>query len=183
MTEGAAHLYRLQKINDIQKEIALERDKRVALSTKYHRAAQVIGGIVSALVVSTMGLSVAGIIVAPIAIAMQSIALGTGLLSVVGTQVNKKLAMKAEKHERIKTLADAKLNTISGYISNALKDDLISDGEYLLILSELEKFNQLKEEIRSTVKRVIDEETKQSLTAKEGDGMAANFQSMLGKSG
>lgn len=182
MAEEAANSYRLQKINDIEKEIVLERDKRIALSTKYHRAAQVIDGIVSTLVVTSMGLSVVGIIVAPIAIVMQSIALGTGLLSIVGTQVNKKLAMKAEKHETIKTLANAKLNTISGYISNALKDGLISDEEYLLILSELEKFNQLKEEIRSKVKRVIDEETKQSLIAKEGDGMAANFQNMLEKS-
>jgi hypothetical protein len=46
--------------------------------------------------------------------------------------------MKAEKHKKIKTLADAKLNTISDHISKALKDDVVSGEEYSLILSELE---------------------------------------------
>ena len=119
--EGTAQSYRLQKINEIQKEIAIERDKRANLSKKYHRAVRVIAGVDSALVVSSMGLGAAGIgvlstiIAAPVAIVMESVALGTGLLSMVGGQTNKKLTMKAEKHEKIKTLADAKLNTISDH--------------------------------------------------------------------
>ena len=94
--EGTAQSYRLQKINEIQKEIAIERDKRANLSKKYHR---VIAGVDSALVVSSMGLGAAGIgvlstiIAAPVAIVMESVALGTGLLSMVGGQTNKKLTM------------------------------------------------------------------------------------------
>ena len=37
IVEGTAQLYRLQKINEIQKQIAIERDKRANLSKKYHR--------------------------------------------------------------------------------------------------------------------------------------------------
>ena len=60
--------------------------------------------------------------------------------------------MNAEKkHEKNKTLADAKLNTISDLISKALADDQISDEKDSLILSELDKFNQMKEEIRSKI--------------------------------
>ena len=188
IVKGTAQSYRLQKINEIQKEIALERDKRAHLSKKYHRAVKVISGVDSALIVSSMGLGAAGIgvlstiIAAPVAIAMEGVALGTGLLSIVGGQTNKKLSMKAEKHEKIKTLAEAKLNTISDHISKALTDDQISDEEYSLVLSELDKFHQMKEEIRSKIRVGLDEETKQSLIAKGREGAIASFQNMFGKS-
>ena len=188
IVEGTAQSYRLQKINEIQKEIALERDKRAHLSKKYHRAVKVISGVDSALIVSSMGLGAAGIgvlstiIAAPVAIAMEGVALGTGLLSIVGGQTNKKLSMKAEKHEKIKTLAEAKLNTISDHISKALTDDQISDEEYSLVLSELDKFHQMKEEIRSKIRVGLDEETKQSLIAKGREDAIASFQNMFGKS-
>ena len=110
IVEGTAQSYRLQKINEIQKEIALERDKRANLSKKYHRAVKVIAGIDCALVISSMGLGAAGIgvlstiIAAPVAIAMEGVALGVGLLSIVGGQTNKKLSMKAEKHEKLRRL-------------------------------------------------------------------------------
>lgn len=188
IVEGTAQSYRLQKINEIQKQIATERDKRASMSKKYHRTVKIITGVDSALVVSSMGLGAAGIgvlstiIAAPVAIAMEGVALGTGLLSIIGGQANKKLTMKAEKHEKIKTLAEAKLNTISDHISKALADDRISDEEYSLVLSELDKFNQMKEEIRSKIRVGIDEETKQSLIAKGREDAIASFQNMFGKS-
>ena len=187
-TAPGGESYRLQKINEIQKEIAIERDKRANLSENYYRAVKVIAVVDAALVVSSMGLGAAGIgvlstiIAAPVAIVMESVALGTLLLSMVGGQTNKKLTMKAEKHEKIKTLADAKLNTISDHISKALVDDRISDEEYSLILSELDKFNQMREEIRSKIRVGIDEETKQSLIAKGREDAISSFQNMFGKS-
>jgi hypothetical protein len=180
-TAPGGESYRLQKINEIQKEIAIERDKRANLSENYYRAVKVIAVVDAALVVSSMGLGAAGIgvlstiIAAPVAIAMESVALGAGLLSMVGGQTNKKLNRKAEKHEKIKTLADAKLNTISGLISKALVDDRISDEEYSIILNELNSFIQIREEIKSKVKVGIDEE-------KERGDVIASFQNMFNKS-
>lgn len=139
------------------------------LSEKCHRAVKVFYGMDKALVVASMVLNATGIgilsmiVSAPVAIAMEGITLGTGLLAIIGSQVNKKLSLKAEKHKKIKTLADAKLNMISDLISKALEDNQIPDQEYSLILCELEKFNQMKEEIRSKIKTGIDEEMKQSL--------------------
>ena len=167
IVQGSAHSYRLQKISEIQKMIEQERDKRATLSKKYHRSVRIINVADNILVGLTMGLCVAGIgllstiIAAPITIAMEAVALGTGALSIVGSQVNRKLGMKAEKHEKIKILADSKLNTISDHISKSLIDHHVSDEEFSLILSELDKFNNLKEEIRSNIKTKIDEETKQ----------------------
>ena len=102
--EGKAHSYRLQKISEVQKTLEEERDKRSTLSKKYHRSSKIIRVIDNVLVVGTIGLGGAGIgvlstiIAAPVAIAMESVALGLGVLSIIGTEVNKKLLMKAEKH-------------------------------------------------------------------------------------
>lgn len=169
LIDNSAHAYRLQKIGEVQKELEAERDKRSTLSKKYHRSVKIIGGLDNVLVVSTMGLGVAGIgvlstiIAAPVAIAMEAAALGAGALSLIGTQVNKKLIHKAEKHEKIKVLAESKLNTISDHISKALIDGFIDDAEYALILSELDKFKEMKSEVRNKVKSVIDDETKNTL--------------------
>jgi hypothetical protein len=44
-----------------------------------------------------------------------------------------------------------------------LKDNEISHEEFTLILFEIDKYNQLKEDIRSKTKTKLDEETKESL--------------------
>jgi hypothetical protein len=182
-----AHRYRLQKISEIQKDIELEREKRTALSKKYHRSVRIIHAIDDVFILVTMGLGISGvgilatIVAAPIAIAMEAVALGVGAISIIGGQVNRKLILKAEKHEKIKTLADAKLNTISNHISKALIDDHISDEEYSLILGELEKFKQMKEEIRSKIKIGIDEQTKQSLINQGRQEQIESFQTVFSK--
>ena len=53
-------------------------------------------------------------------------------------------------------------------VSKALNDGYISDGEFSLIISELKKFNDKKEEIRPTkkIRTAIDEEKKQSLISR-----------------
>jgi len=182
-----AHSYRLKAITEIQQWIEHEREKRSTLSKKYHRGVRIVTVLDNILVAATMGLGVAGIgilstiIAAPITIAMEAVAIGTGFLSIIGAQVNRKLALKAEKHEKIKTLADAKLNTISDHISKALKDSHISDDEFSLIISELEKFNNMKEEIRSKIRVGIDEATKQSLINQGRENAMKSFQNMFVK--
>ena len=70
---------------------------------------------------------------------------------------------KSEKHEKIKVLAEAKLNTISDHISKALIDNVVDDKEYSLILEELKKYKEMKEEIRKKTNASIDDATKNSL--------------------
>ena len=82
---SVGHTYRLQKINEIQKMLEEERDRRLDLSKKYHRSVEIINGIDTALVATIMGLGVAGvgllstIIAAPAVLAMEGAALCTGL--------------------------------------------------------------------------------------------------------
>src|SRR6218665_1184226 len=114
----------------------------------------------NALVVTVMGLSSSGLGVLTTVIAAPVIAIATGtavdvvLLIIIGGQVSKRLVLKVAKHEKIKTLAEAKLNAIISLISKALVDDNISDEGYSLILNEFVKFNEMKEEIRSKSKLI-----------------------------
>ena len=162
--DGGAHVYRLAKITDIQKEIERERDKRAGLIEKYRKGVRIITVVdyVSDLVVlgsSASSIAVMStIIAAPVAVVLQGVAIGAGVFSIVGRVINRKFTLKTEKHEKIKMLAEARLNTISHCVSKALEDDYISDEEYTLILNELVKFNEMKEEIRSKNKVTIDEE-------------------------
>ena len=130
------------------KILEVEQEERASLSKKYHRAVKIVDGFDVALIGTTMGLGIGGlgllstIVAAPIV--MEGVALGTGALSIVGKYVNKNFSAKAEKHERIKALAVSKLNTIFSYISKALVDNKISDKEFQLILSELDKYRELR---------------------------------------
>ena len=80
--------YRLQKINEIQRVLEDEREKRHNLSKKYHKAVKVVGNIDSALVTISMGLSVAGVgilstvIAVSAIIVMETTALGAGFLGI-----------------------------------------------------------------------------------------------------
>src|SRR6218665_1199499 len=100
--------------------------KRTALCTKYRGSIRIISVIENALIVTVMGLSSSGLGFLPTVIADPAIAIaagtavGVGLLIIIGGQVSKKLVLKVAKHEKIKTLAEAKLNTISSLISKAL---------------------------------------------------------------
>src|SRR6218665_1125438 len=119
--DGRAHEYRLNKITEIQREITREREKRAVLCGKYHRCVRKIGAIDDVLTIAASGLTMPGvgvlstIIAVPIATAMVGAAARVDDLCLIGGQVNKKLALKLEKHEKIKTLVEAKPNSISYY--------------------------------------------------------------------
>jgi hypothetical protein len=180
--DGGAQAYRLGKINEIQAQLERERDNRASLNAKYRRGVRfinVVDGISTLVVLGTTASAIAvlsTIVAAPIAMVLQGLGLGAGVLGAIGRIVSRKFTTKAEKHEKIKTLVEAKLGTISEYISKALEDDSISDDEYCLILHEFEKYKEMKEEIRSEIKVSVDEE------AENREAMTVSFNDALGKS-
>ena len=105
-------------------------------------------------------------------------ALFTGLLSMIGKYSVKKATSKAEKHEKIKTIASAKLDTIASHISKALNDNKVTDDEFQLILEELEKYKVMKEEVRSKTKKKIPTETEESLIER---GRRESFRKLVEK--
>ena len=75
---------------------------------------------------------------------IEAVSLGAGLLFIIGGFVSRHLILKAENHHKIKLLAEKKLNVISDLVSKALDDETISDNEFYLVLSELNKFFERK---------------------------------------
>ena len=121
------------------------------------------------------------IVAAPAVIAKEGVALFTGLLSIIGKYNVKWSTSKAEKHEKIKTIASTKLNTISSHISKALTDNEITDDEFRLILEELEKYKVMKEEIRTKTKKKIMAETEESLLERGRQEARESFRRLVEK--
>ena len=119
---------------------------------KYRRGTNVGDGIDTA--VTSVGLAASDvgllstIIAAPFAIGLQAGTIVCGLLGAVGKLVGQRLQAKAGKHYLIRGLAESKLNTIADRLSVALNDDKIIEEEFRLILSEVNKYNQMKAKIR-----------------------------------
>ena len=67
----------------------------------------------------------------------------------------------------IRGLAESRLNTIADRISVALYDDNITEEEFRLILSETDRYNQMKAEIRGRQKQSLSEDKKQTISACE----------------
>ena len=136
--------YRLQKINEIQAFLEKEVVTREALSKKYFRAARIVNNVDTVLIAITIDGGAGGVallstvIAAPTVIAIEGVALFTEFLSIIGKYSMKKSTSKAEKHEKIKTIASAKLDTIASHVSKALTDNKVTDEEFQLILEELE---------------------------------------------
>ena len=147
------HNHRLQHVTEVKSCLGKERDFRASLYKKYRRGANVVE-LDTALSVASVGLGATGvgllstIIMVPVAIGIRAGAIVCGLLGAGGKCFGRRLQTKAKKHDQLRVLAEPKINTIADHISTTLTDDKISDEEFRLILSEVDKYNRMKAEIR-----------------------------------
>ena len=85
--------------------------------------------------------------------------------------VGRRLQAKSRKHDLIRDLVESMLNTITDRISVALNDDKITEEEFRLILSEVDKYDhwQIMAEIRKHQKQSggLSEDKKQTISARE----------------
>ena len=121
------------------------------------------------------------VIAAPTVIAIEGVALFTGFLSVIGKFSVKNSTSKAEKHEKIKTIASTKLDTIASDVSKALSANKVTDEEFRLILEELEKYKVMKEEVRSKTKKKIATETEEALIERGRQEARNSFRKLVEK--
>ena len=158
-----------KRINEIQAFLEKEVATREALSKKYFRAAKIVDNGYTVLIAITLGGGAGGVvllstvIMTPAVMVIEGVALFTGFLSIIGKYSVKKYTSKAEKHKKIKTIASAKLDTITSHVSKALSDNKVTDEEFRLILEELEKYKVMKEEVRSKTKKKIATEMEETL--------------------
>ena len=118
---------------------------------------------------------------APAVIAIEGVALFTGFLSIIGKYNVKKFTSKAEEHEKIKTIASAKLDTITSHVSKASSDNKVIDEEFKLILEELEKYKVMKEEVRTKTKKKIATETEETLIERGRQEAHESFRRLVEK--
>ena len=179
--------YQLQKINEIQAFLEKEVATREALSKKYLRAAGIVDNVDIVLITITIGGGAGGVdllltvIAAPAVITIEGVALFTGFLSIIGKYSVKKSTSKAEKHEKIKSIASAKLDTIASHVSKALSDNKVTDEEFRLILEELEKYKVMKKEVRSKTKKKIAIETEETLIERGRQEACESFRKLVEK--
>ena len=146
--------HRLQHLAKVRARLEKERDFRASLYKKYRRGANVVDGLDTGLSVAGAVMAAMGVgllttkIATPIAIDLQAGAIASGLLGAGGRFIYRTLEAKARKHDQIRVLAVSKLNSIVDRISAVLTDDKISKEEFCLILSEVDKYDQMKAEIR-----------------------------------
>ena len=156
-------IYRLQKIEEIKSQICKERNSREVSFKKLKRwisAIQYVEHGVEVLGVTAAAIGIPalmGVISAPIGLVLEGASIGAFGFYAVLKYASKKLTVKSKKHDQIKILADAKLNTIDEYVSKAIEDGDISHEEFVLITSELKKFNDLKEKIRLKTSTKLEE--------------------------
>ena len=169
INEDRGHSYRLKVIRDVQNFLEEEIQKRDAFSKKYFRIVNIVNMVDNGLIIVTIGVEGTGAVLlstgvgVPFAVALGISGAVTGGISLIGNIFSKKATTKAEKHLKIKTLALAKLDTIASHISKAMMDDFISDEEFKLIMSEMDKYKAMKEENRSNTKKKLKTEEEESL--------------------
>ena len=156
--------YRLQRINEIEKFLKDEVITRQKLYKKYKKSLsvmRVVDGVCISIGTASTAASLALVATGvgmPIAVGVQGMGIGAGVLAIIGKILEKKLAPKATKHNEIRILAEAKLNSISGKVAKAFEDGCISDEEYRSITAEQNEFITMRKDVESKTRKQLNTE-------------------------
>ena len=84
----------------------------------------------------------------PLAASLGGLGLICGVVSVIASEAGKKVSRKVTKHEKTVSVCESKINSFKDRISKALADDMLSDEEFKNILAEMDKYHEMKKDIR-----------------------------------
>ena len=147
--------FRLDEISKIENYFIKEINQRKSCSKKLSKYVAVFDYIDQALIVlsATSGgvsiISFTSIIGAPVGIASASLTLIFSLTTGIVKKLLNITRNKNKKHDKILILARSKLNSIETLISQALIDMDISQEEFITILKEKDKYEKIKDNLRS----------------------------------
>ena len=146
---------RLDKTSEIENYFHQETNQRKLCSknvSKYVAAPDYIDKILIVLGVTSGGVSIilfTSVVGAPVGIASASFTLIFSLTTGIVKKLLNITRNKKKKHDKILMLAKSKLNSIETLISQALIDMEISHEEFIAILKEKDKYEKMKENLRS----------------------------------
>ena len=154
-TSQEPQTYRLAKLSEIEAYFLNEIEVHEQIAKKMKRFNTTTGIVDTGLITSTVitgGISIAAFangVGLPVGNALS----GTSLLFSLATAITRKsfkiFTVKQEKHDAIKLLAQSKSDSITNIISQAIQDGDISSTEFQKVLQEVEKYLELKSDIRN----------------------------------
>ena len=147
--------FRLSEIIRIENYFHQEINQRKSCSrklNKYVTTFDYIDKILIVLSATSSGVSIisfTSIVGAPVGIASASFTLIFSLTTGIVKKLLNITRNKKKKHDKILMLAKSKLSSIETLISQALIDMDISHGEFVTILKEKDKYEKMKDTLRS----------------------------------
>ena len=147
--------FRLDEISKIENYFIEEINQRKSCSKKLSKYVAVFDYIDKILIVlsaTTGGVSICSftsVVGAPVGIASASFTLIFSLTTGIVKKLLSTTRNKKKKHYEIFMLAKSKLNSVVTLISQALIDMQISHEEYIAILKEKDKYEKMKENLKS----------------------------------
>ena len=151
--------FRLDEISKIENYFIEEINQRKSCSkklSKYVAAFDYIDKILIVLSATTGGVSICSftsVVGAPVGIASANFTLIFSPTTGIIKKLLSTTRIKKKKHDKIFVLAKSKLNSIETLISQALIDMEISHEEFIAIFKEKDKYEKLKESVRSENKK------------------------------
>ena len=157
--ELSPHYFRMQKVNEVSSALNKEVVHYRSVAKKYKRTKKTTNwiaagsGLISTACSSASFGSALSVVGIPAAIPLGGLGGFFALASSGLIIASKKLDSKIKKHQEIVTLAISKRDTVYRLHSKALANNMISDSEFQLIMTEFEQYNVLKEAVRSKLTR------------------------------
>ena len=138
--------FRLQQSCRVLENLEKEAKHYASVRKKYKRCLNVLSRISISTGTLSFCLSGSGVGL-PLAASLGGLGLVCGVVSVIAGEAGKKVSQKVTKHEKTVSVCESKINSLKDRISKALADR-ISDEEFENILAEMEKYYEMKKDIR-----------------------------------
>ena len=151
--------FSLQQSCRVLENLEKEAKHYASVRKKYKRCYNVLSRISTSTGTLSFCLSGSGVGTAfsgvglPLAASLGGLGLICGVVSVITSEAGKKVSRKVTKHEKTVSVCESKINSLKDRISKALANDMISDEEFNNILAEMEKYHEMKKDIRVGFKK------------------------------
>ena len=145
--------FRLQQSCRVLENLEKEAKHYASVRKKYKRCYNFLSRISTSTGTLSFCLSGSGVGTAfsgvgiPLAASLGGLGLICGVVSVIAGEAEKKVSRKVTKHEKTVSVCESKINSLKDRISKALADN-ISDEEFNNILAEMDKYHEMKKDIR-----------------------------------
>ena len=165
--------FRLQQSCRVLENLEKEAKHYAGVRKKYKRCLNVLSRISTSTGTLSFCLSGSGVGTAfsgvglPLAASLGGLGLICGVVSVITGEAGKKVSRKVTKHEKTVSVCESKINSLKDRISKALVDDMLSDEEFNNILAEMEKYHEMKKDIRNKFQKNKVKKTADSTEARQ----------------